>query len=80
MTPQLDIRNYLQWLELDYVGNIPHPRVPYRSGSDPIEISKSAPTLGQHNNEILGGLLELSKSDLITLKQEGIVGDKPRLR
>ena len=77
--PQLLDRNYVQWLKRDFVGTIPHPSTPYRSGKEPIPISKPAPTLGQHNKEILGSLLELSESDLAELTSEGIIGTKPRL-
>ena len=77
--PQLLDRNYVQWLERDFVGTIPHPSAPYRPGKEPIPIYKPAPTLGQHNKEILGDLLELSDADLAELTSEGIIGTKPRL-
>ena len=77
--PQLLDRNYVQWLERDFVGTIPHPSAPYRPGKEPIPIYKPAPTLGQHNKEILGDLLELSDADLAELTSEGIIGTKPKL-
>lgn len=77
--PQLLDRNYVQWLERDFVGNIPHPSPPYRPSKDPIPISKPAPTLGQHNKEILGELLGVSNATLAELTSEGIIGTKPRL-
>ena len=77
--PQLLDRNYVQWLERDFVGTIPHPSTPYRPGKEPIPISKPAPTLGQHNKEILGDLLKLSDVDLAELTLEGIIGTKPKL-
>ena len=77
--PQLLDRNYVQWLERDFVGTIPHPSTPYRPGKEPIPIYKPAPTLGQHNKEVLGDLLELSDADLAELTSEGIIGTKPKL-
>ena len=77
--PQLLDRNYVQWLERDFVGTIPHPSAPYRPGKEPIPIYKPAPTLGQHNKEVLGELLGLSDADLAELTSEGIIGTKPRL-
>ena len=77
--PQLLDRNYVQWLERKFVGKIPHPSAPYRSGKEPIQITKPAPTLGQHNEEILGDLLGLTDTDLAELTFKGIIGTKPKL-
>ena len=77
--PQLLDRNYVQWLEREFVGTIPHPSTPYRPGKNPIPIAKPAPTLGQHNKAVLGELLGLSNATLAELISEGIIGTKPRL-
>jgi len=57
----------------------PHlvPSVAYREGDDawPYKIEHLAPTLGQHNNEILGGLLGLSDREIEQLAAAGIIGD-----
>jgi hypothetical protein len=36
--------------------------------------------LGEHNTEVLGGLLGLSAGELSDLKTRGIIGSRPRLR
>ena len=77
--PQLLDRGYIQRLERAYVGSIPHPSAPYRSGRNPIPIRTPAPTLGQHNQEVLGDLLGLSDQKLTDLELAGIIGTKPRL-
>lgn len=77
--PHLVSRGYMQFLERDYVGRQPHPSSPWRLENDPICIEQSAPTLGQHNKEVLGGILGLSDADLKGLQENGIIGDKPRL-
>ena len=38
-----------------------------------------APTLGQHNHEVLGGLLGLSDDELAALEEEGVIATKPNL-
>jgi len=37
-----------------------------------------APTLGQHNDEILGGILGLTDDERRTLRDDGVIGDRPR--
>ncbi|MDB5549371.1 MAG: L-carnitine dehydratase/bile acid-inducible protein, partial [Tardiphaga sp.] len=57
----------------------PHllPSVAYREGDDarPYAITRLAPTLGQHNAEVLKGLLGLSDDDIAALRDEGVIGD-----
>ena len=76
---QLKDRGYLQWLDREYVGTQPHPSAPFRSAAGPIPITSPAPTLGQHNGEVLGKLLRLSESELQQLEAQGIIGTKPRM-
>jgi crotonobetainyl-CoA:carnitine CoA-transferase CaiB-like acyl-CoA transferase len=56
----------------------PHlvPSVAYREGDNawPYRIEHLAPTLGQHNQEILGGLLGLSDQEIEQLAASGIIG------
>ena len=77
--PHLQDRGYLQWLEREYVGVQPHPSPPFRVTADPIPITSPAPTLGQHNRDILGELLGLGAAELEELEQQGIIGTKPRM-
>ena len=77
--PHLKARNYWQWLERPVVGRQPNPSAPYRLDDAPLEIGAPAPTLGQHNEEVLGGILGLDASDLARLAEMGIIGTKPRM-
>ena len=77
--PQLVARGYMQLIERDFVGVQPHPSAPWRPGSEPIPIRSPAPTLGQHNQLVLGGMLGLSQSELGGLADTGVIGNKPRL-
>ncbi|HEY5645756.1 MAG TPA: CoA transferase [Pseudomonadales bacterium] len=77
--PQLEARGYWQWLDRAVVGNQPNPSPPYRLGAEPIPVRTPAPTLGQHNGEVLGGLLGLSGVELERLEAEGVIGTRPRM-
>ena len=77
--PQLKDRQYLQWLERDYVGLQPNASAPFRTEAAPIPIESPAPTLGQHNHFVLEDILQLSESEIAELAELGIIGTKPRL-
>lgn len=38
-----------------------------------------APTLGQHNAEVLCGLLGLSETELLDLEAQQVIGQRPRI-
>lgn len=76
----LKARGYLQMLKREFVGLQPHPSPPWRLGRDPLSIRQSAPTLGQHNQFVLGEMLGLDQAELEALEKEGVIGTKPRLK
>ena len=45
----------------------------------PFDIEHPAPTLGQRNREILGGILGLSGREIADLAEAGIIGDSLRM-
>lgn len=67
-------RAFLQDVERAFVGSHPEPSIPIREGARPYAIHTAAPTLGQHNKEILSGLLNLSDTEIGQLAREGIIG------
>ena len=75
--PQLLARSY--WVEL------PHPRqAPWKQPSSSWrlveanpQLRQPAPLFGQHNTEILSGLLGRSEEELDQLRQAGIIADAP---
>lgn len=77
---QLKATDYWQYLQRAYVGLQPNPSAPYRMGTAPTEITAVAPTLGQHNEEVLVGILGLAQVDLLRLAQLGVIGTQPRMR
>jgi crotonobetainyl-CoA:carnitine CoA-transferase CaiB-like acyl-CoA transferase len=66
------------WQPADRVFMGPHllPGVAYREGDEkfPYAIERLAPTLGQHNSEVLKELLGLSDSEIVALERDGIIG------
>jgi crotonobetainyl-CoA:carnitine CoA-transferase CaiB-like acyl-CoA transferase len=70
----LQARGFIQQVDRAFIGKHPQPSVPFREGANPFPIRKPPPTLGEHNREILGGLLGLSDVELEQLAREGIIG------
>ncbi len=66
------------WQPVDRVFMGPHlvPGVAYREGDAhlPYAIERLAPTLGQHNSEVLKELLGLSDPEIAALERDGIIG------
>nr|WP_253075105.1 CoA transferase [Bradyrhizobium sp. 160] len=60
-------RGYLQEAERAFIGRHPQPSMPIREGDRPNAIRTAAPTLGQHNREILSGLLGLLDTEIAHL-------------
>ena len=78
--PHLAARGFWQWLDRAIVGRQPHPSPPYRSGRGPLVITKPAPTLGQHNQEVLGEMLGLGRDDLGRLSAQGVMGNRAQMK
>ena len=75
--PQLDSRRYFQPLDHPVSGRRRYPTWPMRFSFLSGEVHRfGAPTLGQHNREVLGGELGLSEDELARLASEGIIGQR----
>ena len=72
--PQLRARGFIQEVDRAFIGRHPQPSMPFREGAKPFPIRSAPPTLGQHNQEILGGLLGLSDAEIDQLTRDGIIG------
>jgi crotonobetainyl-CoA:carnitine CoA-transferase CaiB-like acyl-CoA transferase len=71
---QLHARGFIQEIDRAFIGKHPQPSMPFREGATPFPIRSAPPTLGEHNREILVGLLGLSDAELDQLTREGIIG------
>ena len=75
--PQLASRGFFESLDHPVVGSQPTPGLPFRYASVERWLRFAAPTMGQHNREILCGLLGLPESELESLTAEGVIGYRP---
>ena len=71
--PQLSSRGYFQELGHPEAGNFRYPGPPYRFSASPPRVVRAAPTLGQHNREILCDELGLVASEYANLRRAGVV-------
>jgi crotonobetainyl-CoA:carnitine CoA-transferase CaiB-like acyl-CoA transferase len=70
--PHFRERGY--WVEIEHpvAGKLTYPGAPFRMGEGGWEIRRSAPLLGQHNEEVYGEL-GYRKGDLVQLRQAGVI-------
>jgi len=71
---QLIARNF--WKKIEHPelnGSITYPRYTYLSSEGTNEIRFRAPLIGEHNWDIYGGELGLTKDNLASLQQQGII-------
>jgi crotonobetainyl-CoA:carnitine CoA-transferase CaiB-like acyl-CoA transferase len=72
--PQLHARGFIQEIDRAFIGKHPQPSLPFRDGETSLPIRSAPPTLGEHNREILAGLLGLSDAEIEELARDGIIG------
>jgi crotonobetainyl-CoA:carnitine CoA-transferase CaiB-like acyl-CoA transferase len=76
--PQLEHRRFFQTLEHPVTGPTRYPGLPMRFSALGGALHRSpAPTLGQHNAELLGGELGLSRAELEELRAKQVIGERP---
>jgi crotonobetainyl-CoA:carnitine CoA-transferase CaiB-like acyl-CoA transferase len=76
--PQLRSRGYFEAPQHPVVGAMPLPSLPFRYASVDHWLRASAPTLGEHNESVLCGILGLTGEELRTLEDQGVIGTRPR--
>jgi crotonobetainyl-CoA:carnitine CoA-transferase CaiB-like acyl-CoA transferase len=75
--PQLEARQYFQELHHPVAGALRFPVWPIRFSFGPTPpYAGPAPTLGQHNEEILGAVLGLASEQIAALGTAGIIGER----
>ncbi len=81
--PHLLERRFWTWIDRPFVGSHPQPAPAYRWDGKSFPAKRPAPTLGQHNEEVLRELLGLSTTEIASLSQAGVIGTEavaPRMR
>ena len=74
--PVLEARNYYQCLEHPITGAHRYPGWPFRIMPGPVGHHRfPPPTLGQHNNEVLGGL-GLTDAEIQDLRARKVIGER----
>jgi crotonobetainyl-CoA:carnitine CoA-transferase CaiB-like acyl-CoA transferase len=70
--PHLRERESLRELDNPRAGPLTYPGPPFRPGEGEWEL-RPAPRLGEHNAEVYGELLRLSRRDLVRLRAAGVI-------
>src|SRR5690606_2754839 len=76
--PQLIARGFFEELDHPLLGRHPVPGQPYRFSTVERWTHRATATLGQHNHEVLSGILGLSDAEIAQLEADGIIGTRPK--
>jgi crotonobetainyl-CoA:carnitine CoA-transferase CaiB-like acyl-CoA transferase len=72
--PQIQHRGLRMELEHPLAGSVPQVANPIRFTGQPHSYQGAPPTLGQHSDDVLRRILDMSDDEIATLKDAGIVG------
>ena len=75
--PHLRSRNFFAAVEHGEAGTHEWPTCPIRLDATPATIRRPAPTLGEHNDDVLTDLANLDEPAIAALHQRGAVTDHP---
>ena len=76
--PQVNARSFYEAVEHPLAGTHRFPAFPVRFGRQPDRwFARPAPTLGEHNAEVLGDLLGVDEEELARLEAAQIIGTRP---
>jgi crotonobetainyl-CoA:carnitine CoA-transferase CaiB-like acyl-CoA transferase len=76
--PQLTARRFWEDVSHPVLGHYTAQAYPVQLAAGPaVHNHGHSPMLGEHNEDILSGLLGLSAGEIAQLKQEGIIGTRP---
>ena len=74
----LKSRNYFEEVDTGDPGARPVPKqIGAKFSGFQLDSARRAPKLGEHNKEILQGMLGLSDDELLKLEEEKVIGDEP---
>ncbi len=72
-SPQYTGREFFVELDHPAAGKLRYPGLPYEFSKTPSQVTKPAPLLGQHNDEVFGGWLDYPPQKIAALKQAGAI-------
>jgi crotonobetainyl-CoA:carnitine CoA-transferase CaiB-like acyl-CoA transferase len=70
---QLASRGFFQEIDHPAAGRFRYPAAPYHFSRVGWQLRRPAPLLGEHNEEVLGGILGYRRADLVRLRQAGVI-------
>jgi len=74
----LEQRGFFETVTRPATGTHPYPGFPAKFSETPVSIRRPAPTLGQDNGYVLGGLLGMTEEEIDRLAEEEVIGTKPQ--
>jgi CoA:oxalate CoA-transferase len=72
-SPQMQERGFFADITHPLAGQLRYPSASYKLSETPWQANRAAPLLGEHNQEIYGGRLGLSREDLAEMKASGVI-------
>ncbi len=78
--PQLRAAAFWHRLDRRFIGPHVVPLAPYRLDGVPPPLTRPAPTLGEHNQEVLAAQAGLGPAKLARLERQGVIGTRAALR
>jgi crotonobetainyl-CoA:carnitine CoA-transferase CaiB-like acyl-CoA transferase len=72
-SPQTKSRNFFQPLNHQIVGEYEYPSAPLKMNGTPLSLRKSAPLLGEDNNDIYSVELGIDADELNNLRSKGVI-------
>ena len=72
--PHLNHRGFIERLEHPLIGKMAHTGIPWLLRAGRNGVRTPAPMIGQHTDEILASLLQLSPTEIQDLRDNGVLG------
>lgn len=78
-SPQFTSRGFAEEIPHPVIGPHKFPSMPFRFASNGMRpwFRRASPQLGQHNSDVLGGMLGLDAGQLEALNEQGVIGNRP---
>ncbi len=70
---QFKARGFFVELEHSETGRLKYPGAPFKCSETPWKVTRPAPLLGEHNEEVYCKRLGYTKQDLVRMRQAGII-------
>ena len=75
--PHLEERGFFETITHAPVGTHRYPGMFYKMSKTPGQVRRPPPTLGEHNEYVLGELLGIPKDEIAQLAEERVIGTRP---